>query len=324
MTPIIRPDWWLPESAATDETIYRNRRAVLKGLGIGSIGAGLALTGAAGPAFGDTSDLYPAPLNPAYSTTLNNRPLTSFDIASTYNNYYEFGTSKKVARNAQKLSIDPWPIEIGGLVNNPMTLDFEELVRKMPIEERVYRHRCVEAWSMVVPWSGFALKELVKLADPTSAAKYVKFTSFLRPDEARNQFKSRWPFPYVEGLEMAEATNDLSFMVTGLYGQTLPKQNGAPMRLAVPWKYGFKHNKGITRIDFVSEMPTSFWMESGPAEYGFFANVNPDVPHRRWSQATEQDIGQKGRRIDTLLYNGYADQVAALHAGRDSGRDVFY
>ncbi len=324
MTPIIRPDWWLPESAATDETIYRNRRAVLKGLGIGSIGAGLALTGAAGPAFGDTSDLYPAPLNPAYSTTLNNRPLTSFDIASTYNNYYEFGTSKKVARNAQKLSIDPWPIEIGGLVNNPMTLDFEELVRKMPIEERVYRHRCVEAWSMVVPWSGFALKELVKLADPTSAAKYVKFTSFLRPDEARNQFKSRWPFPYVEGLEMAEATNDLSFMVTGLYGQTLPKQNGAPMRLAVPWKYGFKHNKGITRIDFVSEMPTSFWMESGPAEYGFFANVNPDVPHRRWSQATEQDIGQKGRRIDTLLYNGYADQVAALYAGRDSGRDVFY
>ena len=323
MTPIIRPDWWLPESAATDQKIYSNRRTILKGLGIGSIGAGLALSGAV-PAHGDTSDLYPARKNQNFTDTLNGRPLTSKDIATTYNNYYEFGTSKKISRNAQALSIDPWPVEIGGLVNNPMTLDFEELVRKMPLEERVYRHRCVEAWSMVVPWSGFALKELVKLADPQSGAKYVKFTSFLKPDEAKNQFRSRWPFPYVEGLELKEATNDLSFMVTGLYGEPLPKQNGAPMRLAVPWKYGFKHNKGITKIEFVSSKPTTFWMESGPAEYGFFANVNPDVPHRRWSQARERDIGQSGRKIDTLLYNGYGDQVASLYSGRDSGRDIFF
>jgi sulfoxide reductase catalytic subunit YedY len=323
MKPIIRPDWWLPESAATDQTIYQNRRAILKGLGIGSIGAGIALSGAI-PAFGDTSDLYHARKNPKYATTLNNRPLTDYKTATTYNNYYEFGTSKKISKNAQALTIEPWPVEIGGLVNNPMTLDFEDLVRKMPIEERVYRHRCVEAWSMVVPWSGFALKELVRLADPKSDAKYVMLTSFNRPDEAKNQYRSRWPFPYVEGLELREATNDLAFMVTGLYGEPLPKQNGAPMRLAVPWKYGFKHNKGITRIDFVSEMPKTFWMASGPSEYGFFANVNPEVPHRRWAQDMERDIGQGGKRIPTLLYNGYADQVASLYAGRDSGRTIFY
>ncbi|MEC7140940.1 MAG: protein-methionine-sulfoxide reductase catalytic subunit MsrP, partial [Pseudomonadota bacterium] len=210
------------------------------------------------------------------------------------------------------------------LVNNPMTLDFEDLVRKMPLEERVYRLRCVEAWSMVVPWSGFPLRELVKMADPTSDAKYVRLTSFLRPDEARQQYRSRWPFPYVEGLELAEATNDLAFMVTGLYGEPLPKQNGAPMRLTVPWKYGFKHNKGITRIDFVAEKPTTFWMTAGPAEYGFFANVNPEVPHRRWSQATERDIGRRGQQMKTQLYNGYAAQVASLYTGRDSGRDIFF
>ena len=177
---------------------------------------------------------------------------------------------------------------------------------------------------MVVPWSGFPLRELVKMADPTSDAKYVRLTSFLRPDEARQQYRSRWPFPYVEGLELAEATNDLAFMVTGLYGEPLPKQNGAPMRLTVPWKYGFKHNKGITRIDFVAEKPTTFWMTAGPAEYGFFANVNPEVPHRRWSQATERDIGRRGQQMKTQLYNGYAAQVASLYTGRDSGRDIFF
>ena len=323
MTPIIRPDWWLPESAATDESIYRNRRDILKALGIGSVSAGLALSGGL-PAAADTSDLYPVDRNPNFAATLNGRPMTSYEIATTYNNYYEFGTSKKVSANAQKLTTEPWPIEIGGLVNNPMTLDFEDLVRKMPLEERVYRLRCVEAWSMVVPWSGFPLRELVKMADPTSDAKYVRLTSFLRPDEARQQYRSRWPFPYVEGLELAEATNDLAFMVTGLYGEPLPKQNGAPMRLTVPWKYGFKHNKGITRIDFVAEKPTTFWMTAGPAEYGFFANVNPEVPHRRWSQATERDIGRRGQQMETQLYNGYAAQVASLYTGRDSGRDIFF
>ena len=312
----IKKGWEIPESQVTSEAAYMNRREIMKRFGVGAIG-GAALAAGTGLGIGaanaDTSDLYPARVNGAF-TAGDGRQLTSERTATTYNNFYEFGTSKRISRPAQRLTTDPWAIEISGHVRNPMTIDFEDLVRRMPVEERIYRLRCVEAWSMVVPWSGFALRHLVDMASPTSDARYLKMTTFNRPEEARNQGSGSFGFdwPYVEALTIEEARNDLSFMVTGLYGKVLPKQNGAPIRLAVPWKYGFKSIKSIVSFEFVSERPTTFWEAAGPAEYGFWANVNPEVPHRRWSQATERDI-ETNRRHDTMIYNGYGQWVADMY-----------
>lgn len=309
-----RPRWVIAEREATPETVFINRRKVLAGFGLG---VGLAMTGRRS-AFAEAADpsaaLYPAKHNDAYKV---DRPVTSELVNGRYNNFYEFGETKDISAAAQQLKIRPWTVEIGGLVEKPATLDFDALLAKFPLEERIYRHRCVEAWSMVVPWTGFALKELVKFAAPLSGAKYVRFETFMDPEMAPGQNQPLYPWPYVEGLTIAEATNDLAFMVTGAYGKPLAKQFGAPLRLATPWKYGFKSIKSITRVEFVAERPLTFWAAIGPDEYGFWANVNPDVPHPRWSQAEERVLGS-GALVPTEIFNGYGAEVAGLYRGLEA------
>jgi sulfoxide reductase catalytic subunit YedY len=247
------------------------------------------------------------------------RRLTSEEVASNYNNFYEFGTDKKIAKAAQKLPIHPWTVTLDGMVDNPRTVDIDMLLSGMGLEERLYRHRCVEGWSMAVPWSGFPLADLVRLAGPKSGAKYLRFESFRNSAVAPGQRQVWYPWPYVEGLTMEEATNELAFMATGVYGKPLAKQFGAPIRLALPWKYGFKSIKSIVRITFTDKRPVSFWERVQSSEYGFWANVNPQVPHPRWSQASERILGTDERR-DTLLFNGYAEQVAHLYRGMENER----
>jgi sulfoxide reductase catalytic subunit YedY len=247
--------------------------------------------------------------------------LTPREAVTNYNNFYEFTLSKEgVAQAAEGFQTSPWMVEVGGLVNNPRTFDLDDL-RGFGEEERIYRMRCVEAWSMVIPWVGFPLARLLKEVDPTAQAEYVRFETLLDPERMPGQRSSMFPWPYTEGLRLDEAMHDLTILATGLYGDPLPPQTGAPVRLVVPWKYGFKSIKSIVRIDLVDEMPTSLWMSSSPSEYGFWANVNPEVDHPRWSQATERRIGE-GRR-ETLFLNGYADEVAELYADLDS-RDWYY
>jgi sulfoxide reductase catalytic subunit YedY len=316
--------WELPESTATPEAGYRDRRRFLKGLATGpmllSAGSLLGLAACdetdrveakekSEPAPDPSAHLYPVPRNMRYRVE---RPLTPERLITTYNNFYEFGSHKRIFERAQALPIRPWTVTFDGMVEREQTVDIDTLLAKMPLEERVYRLRCVEAWSMVVPWSGFPMKALVEFAKPTSAAKYVKMTTFKNPEVASGQKEFWYPWPYVEGLTMAEATNELAFIATGLYGKPVPRQNGAPLRLAVPWKYGFKSIKSIVRFTFTDQRPKSFWEEIQGNEYGFWANVNPKVPHPRWSQATEEVIGT-GERVPTQLYNGYAEFVADLY-----------
>ena len=228
-----------------------------------------------------------------------------------YNNFYEFSTSKHI--NADALKIRPWTVKIDGLVEQEQTVDVDALIKAIGLEERLYRHRCVEAWSMAIPWTGFPLRALVEKARPLSSAKYVRFETFLDKKIAPGQ-RSFMPWPYVEGLTMAEATNDLAFIATGAYGKPIAKVQGAPIRLATPWKYGFKSAKSIVRISFVADRPETFWENLGPDEYGFWANVNPDVPHPRWSQAKETEL-TTGNLRPTLIYNGYGEYVADLYKG---------
>ena len=308
--------WEIPESLATPEDVFVNRRDLAKGLAAGAILAPAlvaSLTRGAGAAADDdpTADLYPVERNTDY---VLGRPLTDEEITSTYNNFYEFGSHKRIASAAQDLVIRPWTVTIDGLVEQEMTLDIDDLIRRMSLEERLYRHRCVEAWSMTIPWSGFPLKDLVDLARPLSGAKYIVFETFEDADVAPGQRQFWYPWPYAEGLTMAEATNELAFMVTGAYGKPMAKQYGSPLRLAVPWKYGFKHIKSIVRVSFRERRPVSFWEDLAGNEYGFWANVNPEVPHPRWSQATERFLAT-GERLPTLLYNGYGEYVADLYAG---------
>ena len=242
--------------------------------------------------------------------------LNSFEAITNYNNYYEFTTTKEdVAGMSQDFTTEPWQVEVSGLVNNPKTFDLDDL-RRFEQEERIYRLRCVEAWSMVIPWVGFPLAKLLKEVDPKSEAQYVRFETVLRPEEMPGQTGGWYTWPYVEGLRMDEAMNDLAILATGLYGKELLPQSGAPVRLVVPWKYGFKSIKSIVKIELTDKMPVSLWMAAAPSEYGFFANVNPDVSHPRWSQATERRIGEFGRR-KTLPFNGYGEQVASLYNGMD-------
>jgi sulfoxide reductase catalytic subunit YedY len=303
-----RRGWELPESQATPEAIFLNRRQIIAGLGM----TGLMVAAAPqvrAQVSGIAAEIYPAKRNPAH---MLDRELTEEKVATSYNNFYEFGTSKNIVRPAQALTIKPWQVKIDGMVEKEITVDAEDLIRKMPVDERLYRHRCVEAWSMAVPWTGFPLKALVDFAKPLSGAKYLRMETFKRPDEASGQKQFWYPWPYVEGLSMAEAQNDLAYIVTGVYGKPLPKQMGAPLRLAVPWKYGFKSIKSITRFTFTDQKPKSFWEAMAADEYGFWANVNPAVAHPRWSQATEEVIGT-GKRVPTLIYNGYGEQVADLY-----------
>ena len=261
-----------------------------------------------------TTDLYPAKKNPAYTIT---RPITPVGVSSIYNNFYEFGSHKRISGAAQALPIRPWDVVIDGEVENPMRIGIEDLIRKMPLEERLYRHRCVEAWAMTVPWTGFPMTALLALAAPKSSAAFLEMETFHKPSVARGQKQSWYPWPYKEGLTLSEAKNELTFLVTGVYGKPLLKQYGAPLRLAVPWKYGFKSIKSIVRFHFTKKRPVSFWEKIQPREYGFWANVNPQVPHPRWSQATEELLGEK-RRVPTKLFNGYGEFVADIYDKEDS------
>ncbi|MBS4047053.1 MAG: protein-methionine-sulfoxide reductase catalytic subunit MsrP [Alphaproteobacteria bacterium] len=316
-----RRSWDLPEHQATPEAIFLDRRTLLAGMGMTGLLAGAGLR----PAFGAADaalvapELYPAKRNAAFDP---GRDLTEEKVATSYNNFYEFGTSKNIHRSAQALTIKPWQVKIDGMVAKEITIDAEELIRKMPVDERLYRFRCVEAWSMTVPWSGFPLKSLVEFAQPSSGAKYLVMKTFSRPAEASGQKQFWYPWPYTEGLTLEEATNDLAYIATGIYGKPLPKQNGAPLRLAVPWKYGFKSVKSIVSFTFTDKRPKTFWEGLAADEYGFWANVNPMVAHPRWSQATEEVIGT-GRRIPTQLYNGYGEQVAELYKNAGAGEKLF-
>jgi sulfoxide reductase catalytic subunit YedY len=256
--------------------------------------------------------LYPAKRNDKYGVPA---PMTAEKLATTYNNFYEFGTDKSIWRDAQKLEVRPWTIKVSGMVEKPFEIGIDDLLAKVQLEERVYRHRCVETWSMIVPWSGFPMRSLVELCKPTSGAKFVVMKTLSKPAVMREQRDPLYPWPYTEGLAMDEAMNDLTFIATGLYGKPIHKQNGAPLRLVAPWKYGFKNVKSIVSVEFSDKRPVSFWEKLQASEYGFWANVNPQVPHPRWSQATEKPLGSD-ERIPTLLYNGYGEFVAGLYADR--------
>ena len=322
-----RRKWEIPERQATDEAVYLDRRRFLGRAGLGSIGV---LTGCLPEKLLNPAELvdpanfltppepaprYPAPLNPSFSTL--DRPLTDENIAGIYNNFWEFTDTKRVTEYIDKFEPLPWTVEITGLVEEPKTWDVEDLIGRMDLEERLYRHRCVEAWSMAIPWTGFPMKALVDLARPLSSARYVRMNSFFNPEVAPNQWdQPDYPWPYTEGLTLAEATNELTLMVTGIYGHELPKQHGTPIRLVTPWKYGFKGLKSIVRIEFTEDQPATFWPTRNPREYEFFSNVDPEVPHRRWSQAREEFITDDLEEPEvrrTLLYNGYGEYVAHLY-----------
>ncbi|WP_089174432.1 protein-methionine-sulfoxide reductase catalytic subunit MsrP [Bosea sp. AS-1] len=305
-----RAGWEMPESQATPESVFLNRRQLMAA-GAGLI-AGAALPGIAAADTPDpTLDLYPAKRNEAYKLDV---PLTKAEDAANYNNFYEFGMSKDIVDASHRLATRPWSIQVDGMVEKPFEIGFDDLVRKLPLEERLYRFRCVEAWAMAVPWTGIPLKSFVALAKPLSGAKYIRLETFLNPRVAPGQNQRWYPWPYVEGLTMAEAANELPLLVTGIYGKPLPTQHGAPIRLITPWKYGFKSVKSIRKISFVAERPKTFWEALQSSEYGFWANVNPAVPHPRWSQASEQVLGSRDRR-PTQIYNGYGEQVAGLYKG---------
>jgi sulfoxide reductase catalytic subunit YedY len=303
-----RRGWELPEREAVSEEAFFNRRQALQA-GFGLVAAGLIPNAAFAQAADPTASLYPASRSARYTL---DRPLTDEKIVTTYNNFYEFGSSKNIWRAAQALVTRPWALTIDGMVEKPLTLEADDLIRRMSLEERLYRFRCVEAWSMAVPWTGFGMKALVDLARPLGSARYVRMETFLDADVASGQRQTWYPWPYVEGCTVDEATNELAFMATGVFGKPLPQQMGAPIRLVLPWKYGFKSIKSIRRITFTDKRPDTFWSALQPREYGFWANVNPEVPHPRWSQASDWDIATKESR-PTQLYNGYAEFVAAMY-----------
>lgn len=302
-------------SEITPEYLYLSRREFLKSVGMLTAGS-LLVSACRSEDIPSKEPEVKASLTPqtVSSTDELGDPLNSYEDISNYNNYYEFSTDKtSVAGLAQDFIISPWTVAVGGLVHYPKTYDLDDLM-KFAQEERIYRLRCVEGWSMVIPWTGFPLAALLKEVEPTSDARYVLLETIYDPEQMPGQNSSWYQWPYVEGLRLDEAMHDLTILATGLYGKPLLPQSGAPVRLVVPWKYGFKNIKSIVKIDLVAEQPTSLWMAATPHEYGFYANVNPEVPHPRWSQATERRIGELSRR-PTLLFNGYEEEVAALYEG---------
>ncbi|MEM0976485.1 MAG: protein-methionine-sulfoxide reductase catalytic subunit MsrP [Pseudomonadota bacterium] len=292
------PKYSLPADMVTPKSDWLNRRAFIASLGASAIAG------------------------PSLATTIEGNELepTSWDAITKYNNFYEFGTGKSDPfQNADALTTDPWSIEIGGLVANPIKMSFEDLISEMPMVDRIYRFRCVEAWSSVVPWNGFELARLLEKVEPTEEAKYVAFETLYRPDEMPGQRRDLYPWPYVEGLRLDEAMHPLTLLATGVYGEPMPNQKGAPIRLVVPWKYGFKSIKSIVKITLTAEEPPTTWNVIQPREYGFYSNVNPRVDHPRWSQATERPIGKGlfAPRQETLMFNGYEEHVASLYEGMD-------
>lgn len=302
---IIKTEPDIPSNEITDETVFKNRRTILKSL------AGLTVAGQMSPLFANSEN---------QSQVVDLKP-TPVEVAKNYTNYYEFTFNKNDSTKlAQKLVVDPWSIEISGEVEKPTTFHLEDILKMQTLEERVYRFRCVEAWSMVIPWMGFSLANLLKQVQPLSSAKFVKFTSVYQPENMPNQKnKAMLDFPYVEGLRMDEAMHPLTMLAVGMYGDKLPKQNGAPLRLVVPWKYGFKSIKAIVKIELLKQAPLTTWNQLAPDEYGFYANVNPKVPHPRWSQNSERELGSSffTQRRQTELFNGYGEQVASLYNDMD-------
>lgn len=303
-------------SEITPEALYTSRRRFIKQAFLTTSASILAASCApkgSEPTSG--SD----PQFAAYNTLRDDQgnPLTSYEDITSYTNYYEFSTSKAQPTNLAKNFItDPWTVTVDGLVNHPTTFDLDDFRSEFEVEERIYRMRCVEAWSMVIPWLGFPLNKLLTIVDPTTDAQFVRFETIYDPQQMPGQNNPSFPWPYVEGLRLDEAMHDLTLLATGIYGKDLTPQNGAPIRLVVPWKYGFKSIKSIVHIELVREMPTSLWMATGPSEYGFYANVNPQVDHPRWSQATERQIGG-ANRVDTQMFNGYEEEVGHLYQGMD-------
>lgn len=320
----------IKSSEITPEHLYRSRRAFLKSMGLVGAGALLAACGTTeNPAEAPTqaaelpAETQAAELPVSSATDELGDPVNDYETITNYNNYYEFTTDKGgVARLAKDFKPSsgenqyPWQLQVYGLVNNPVTYGIEDILKKFPQEERIYRLRCVEGWSMVIPWMGFQLSELLKEADPQSGAKYVRFETLEDPSQMPGLNRRGFPWPYNEGLRLDEAMNRLTLLATGLYGKELPAQNGSPLRLVVPWKYGFKSIKTIVKLELVAEEPATLWNIVASNEYGFYANVNPDVPHPRWSQASERRLGEAGRR-PTLKFNGYAEEVASLYEGMD-------
>jgi sulfoxide reductase catalytic subunit YedY len=314
----IRPGWTIPDSQATAEATVLARRSLLAGAGA---------IAAAPPAqaqwslFGRTPPAAPlkplaAPRNARYQP---GRPLTPEPDATSYNNFYEFGSSKSVTSAAQALPADPWSIVLTGMVARPRRIALEDLLKQVTLEERLYRHRCVEAWAMTVPWTGFPLADLVRLAEPTADARYLVFTSLADRKTMPGLRQSWYPWPYTEGVTLAEAMNELAFLAVGMYGKIIPKQDGAPIRLTLPWKYGFKSAKSIVQVEFTDRRPVSFWEQLQDSEYGFWANVNPEVPHPRWSQAQERLLGSD-EMVPTRIWNGYGEYVASLYDGLKNER----
>jgi sulfoxide reductase catalytic subunit YedY len=320
---ILRPDWSMPERLISAEAAFNNRRAFLRQMGF----AGASLLAMpwmgctkeaekAAPATSPTpgaaidKSLYPAARNPDFNPRW---ALTDERVAGSYNNFYEFSLNKNVTPFTGRFVTSPWQIQISGLVEKPMTLDMADLPKMFPLEERIYRLRCVEAWAMIVPWTGFPLSKLIEKISPKSEAKFVRFETFNKPDQSPGMQRAPdYPWPYFEGLRLDEAMNPLTMVVTGVYGKPLPKQHGAPVRIVVPWKYGYKSIKSIVKMEFIANQPTTFWEKLQPDEYPFESNVNPNVPHPRWSQATERMI-DTGDRVRTQMYNGYGDYVAKLY-----------
>ncbi len=295
--------WNLPESCVTPESLVFGRRKALL-LGAGALAA-------PGLAAAQEQGLPPAMRNTRYAP---GRTITAEREVTTYNNFYEFGSHKTISPSAQRMPQRPWTIKVDGMVEAPREFGIEDLLRRMPLEERVYRLRCVEAWSMVVPWTGFPLAALLTEVRPLASARFVVLETAAMPAVMPGLRQSWYPWPYIEGCTIAEAANDLSFMVVGAYGKLLPPQNGGPIRFHQPWKYGFKAGKSLVRITLTDQRPISFWEKIQPQEYGFWANVNPEVPHPRWSQASERVLGS-GERIPTQLFNGYGEFVADLYSG---------
>ena len=317
---IRRPGWHLPESLVTPESYFRNRRLFLKQVGLAGLGiAGSSLAACSRAAekpqpeaaVSSAKGFFPAKRNDEFKAMWS---LTDEKVAGSYNNFYEFSLGKEVTRFTRDFVTSPWPIQISGLVDKPLTIDAQELISTIPLEERVYRLRCVEAWAMVVPWTGFPLSKLIEKVSPKADAKFIRFETFNRPEQAPGMRRvPNYPWPYFEGLRMDEALNPLTMVVTGIYGKPLPKQHGAPIRLVVPWKYGYKSIKSIVKMEFIATQPKTFWETLQAEEYPFESNVNPSIPHPRWSQATERLI-DTGDRVKTQLYNGYGNYVAKLYA----------
>jgi sulfoxide reductase catalytic subunit YedY len=307
--------WEIPESRVTPESIYLNRRQLLAG-GSALIGGSLIGFGPAYAADDPSAKFYPAAPNERY---VAGREITPEKANLVYNNFYEFrlGSAGDSTADAAKLEIRPWEIKVDGLVEKEFTIGIDDLLAKMKLEERVYRHRCVETWAMVVPWTGFPMADFVALAKPLGSAKYVRMETFMKPEVAQGQRAFQYPWPYIEGLTMAEATNELTLLVTGAYGKPVANQMGAPIRLHTPWKYGFKSVKSIVRFTFTEERPVGFWQSAQGYEYGFWANVNPDVSHPRWSQRGERLLSTN-ERVLTQLFNGYGEFVADMYKGLEN------